>query len=110
MEITRIAIRPVEMKKVKALASITIDDVFVIHDLRVVQGDRGFFVAMPSRKLPNGTHRDIAHPINSETRELIQARVLEEFEERDNVPSESRATPELPATPKSPEWQPMTNR
>ena len=79
MKITKIAIRPVEMNKVKALASITIDDEFVIHDLRVVEGERGFFVAMPSRKLPNGTHRDIAHPINSETRDLIQALVLEEF-------------------------------
>ncbi|MCK4267198.1 MAG: septation regulator SpoVG [Actinomycetia bacterium] len=101
MRITRIAIRPVEMKKVKALASITIDDVFVIHDLRVVQGDRGFFVAMPSRKLPNGTHRDIAHPINSETRELIQAKVLEEFDQNDI---------EAPEAPEAPEWQPQTNR
>lgn len=98
MRITRIAIRPVEMKKVKALASITIDDVFVIHDLRVVQGDRGFFVAMPSRKLPNGTHRDIAHPINSETRELIQAKVLEEFDQNDIE------------APEVAEWQPQTNR
>ena len=89
------------MKKVKALASITIDDVFVIHDLRVVQGDRGFFVAMPSRKLPNGTHRDIAHPINSETRELIQTRVLEEFDQNDI---------EAPEAPEAPEWQPQTNR
>lgn len=79
MNITKIAIRPVEMNKVKALASITIDDVFVIHDLRVVEGDRGYFVAMPSRKLPNGTHRDIAHPINTETRESIQDRVLDEY-------------------------------
>lgn len=79
MKITKIAIRPVEMNKVKALASITIDDEFVVHDLRVVEGERGFFVAMPSRKLPNGTHRDIAHPIKGETRELIQAQVLEEF-------------------------------
>ncbi len=79
MKITKIAIRPVDMNKVKALASITIDDVFVIHDLRVVEGDRGFFVAMPSRKLPNGSHRDIAHPINTETRESIQDRILAEY-------------------------------
>jgi stage V sporulation protein G len=79
MNITKIAIRPVDMNKVKALASITIDDVFVVHDLRVVEGDRGFFVAMPSRKLPNGTHRDIAHPINTETRESIQDQVLQEY-------------------------------
>ena len=110
MRITRIAIRPVEMKKVKALASITIDDVFVIHDLRVVQGDRGFFVAMPSRKLPNGTHRDIAHPINSETRELIQTRVLEEFDQNDIEAPEAPEAPETPETPETAEWQPQTNR
>lgn len=79
MKITRVAIRPVEMNKVKALASITIDDEFVIHDLRIVKGERGFFVAMPSRKLPNGSHRDIAHPINTSTREQIQVAVLAEF-------------------------------
>ncbi|MDP1809176.1 MAG: septation regulator SpoVG [Actinomycetota bacterium] len=88
MKITKIAIRPVEMNKVKALASITIDDEFVVHDLRVVEGERGFFVAMPSRKLPNGTHRDIAHPINSETRDLIQAQVLEEFGQQNLLETE----------------------
>lgn len=79
MKITKIALRPVEMNKVKALASITIDDVFVVHDLRVVEGEKGFFVAMPSRKLPNGSHKDIAHPITSETREEIQSLVLEQY-------------------------------
>ncbi len=89
MNITRVDIRPVEMNKVKALASITIDDVFVIHDLRVVEGDRGFFVAMPSRKLPNGNHRDIAHPINSETREAIQDKVLEHFKNHEEAGDEA---------------------
>ena len=65
MEITKVSIRPVEMNKVKAIASITIDDQFVVHDLRVVEGDKGLFVAMPSRKLPNGDFRDIAHPARS---------------------------------------------
>jgi stage V sporulation protein G len=83
MRITKITIRPVEMNKVKALASITIDDEFVVHDLRVVEGERGFFVAMPSRKLPNGSHRDIAHPVNTETREHIQTEVLEEYQRQD---------------------------
>jgi stage V sporulation protein G len=77
------------MNKVKALASITIDDEFVVHDLRIVEGTRGFFVAMPSRKLPNGSHRDIAHPITSATREKIQEIVLEEYQ---NLPSPSEAT------------------
>lgn len=80
MEITKVNIRQVEMNKVKAMASITIDEQFVVHDLRVVEGERGFFVAMPSRKLPNGEYRDIAHPINTETREMVQAAVLSEFE------------------------------
>lgn len=80
MEITKVAVRPVEMNKVKAVASITIDDEFVVHDLRVVEGEKGFFVAMPSRKLPNGEYRDVAHPINTETRERLQAAVIQEFE------------------------------
>lgn len=81
MNITRVSIRPVDMKSVKALASITIDDEFVIHDLRIVKGEHGYFVAMPSRKLPNGEHKDIAHPICPECRDAIQFAVLEKFGE-----------------------------
>ncbi len=80
MKITKIVVRPVEMNKVQAIASITFDEELVIHNLRVVQGDRGLFVAMPSRKLPNGEYRDVAHPINVETRERIQKAILDEFE------------------------------
>lgn len=79
MNITKVSIRQVDMNKVKAIASITIDDDFVVHDLRVVEGERGLFVAMPSRKLPSGNFRDVAHPINSETREMVQNVVLEEY-------------------------------
>lgn len=79
MNITKVVVRPVEMNKVCAVASITIDDQFVVHDLRVVDGDKGLFVAMPSRKLPNGEYRDVAHPINTQTREMLQATVLAEF-------------------------------
>lgn len=79
MNITRVAIRPVDMNKVKAVASITIDDEFVVHDLRVVDGDKGLFVAMPSRKLPSGEFRDVAHPISTETREKVQEAVLVEY-------------------------------
>ena len=71
--------REIDMNMVKGIASIILDDCFVIHDLRVVDGDRGYFVAMPSRKLPNGDFKDIAHPLNSETREKIQEAVLREF-------------------------------
>ena len=79
MEITRVTVREIDMNMVKGIASIILDDCFVIHDLRVVDGDRGYFVAMPSRKLPNGDFKDIAHPLNSETREKIQEAVLREF-------------------------------
>jgi stage V sporulation protein G len=81
MKITKVSVRPVAMNKVRALASITIDDEFVIHDLRVVEGKRGFFVAMPSRKLPNGEYKDVAHPINTTTREIVQKMVLAKFEQ-----------------------------
>jgi len=79
MNITKVTLRPVSMNKVCAIASIVIDDAFVIHDLRVVNGDKGLFVAMPSRKLPNGEFRDICHPINAESRERLQEAVLEQF-------------------------------
>ena len=79
MEITRVTVREIDMNMVKGIASIILDDCFVIHDLRVVDGDRGYFVAMPSRKLPNGDFKDIAHPLNSDTREKIQEAVLREF-------------------------------
>ena len=79
MEITRVKVRLVDMSKVRGLASITIDDEFVVHDLRVVDGDGGLFVAMPSRKIPNGTFRDVAHPINTATRQTIQEAVIEEY-------------------------------
>lgn len=81
MDITKVTLRPVAMNKVCAIASIVIDDQFVIHDLRVVNGDKGLFVAMPSRKLPNGEFRDICHPINTEARNRIQQAVLAQFEE-----------------------------
>lgn len=80
MQITKVTLRPVAMNKVVAIASIVIDDCFVIHDLRVVNGDKGLFVAMPSRKLPNGDFRDICHPINTDARNGIQEAVLAQFQ------------------------------
>ena len=79
MQITKVTLRSVAMNKVCAIASIVIDDCFVIHDLRVVNGDKGLFVAMPSRKLPNGDFRDICHPINTDSRNEIQRAVLDQF-------------------------------
>lgn len=80
MEVSKVSLRTVEKDRVKAIASITFDDEFVVHGLRVVDGEKGLFVAMPSRKLPSGKYRDIAHPINTSMRERMQAAVLDEFE------------------------------
>ena len=81
MIITDVRIRKINTEgRMKAIVSITIDDELVIHDVRVVDGNNGLFVAMPSRKTPEGEFRDIAHPINSETREKLQEAVLEAYE------------------------------
>jgi stage V sporulation protein G len=80
MEVTKVSLRAVAMNKVCAIASVVLDDAFVVHDLRVVNGEKGLFVAMPSRKLPNGDFRDICHPINAEARQQIQDAVLTQFE------------------------------
>ena len=65
----------------KAVVSITIDEEFVVHDIKVIEGEKGLFIAMPSRKAADGEYRDIAHPINSETREQIQKLILEKYQE-----------------------------
>lgn len=84
MNITDIRIRNVEKAgKMKAVASITIDDEFVIHDIKIIEGDKGMFIAMPSRKAADGEYKDIAHPIKSETREEMQRRILEQFSLQD---------------------------
>lgn len=81
MNITDVRLKKVNTDgKMKAIASITIDDAFVVRDIRVIEGQNGLFVAMPSRKTPDGEFRDIAHPITSETRELIQGAILKEYE------------------------------
>lgn len=81
MTITNTRIRKVESDgKMKAVVSITIDDEFAIHDIKVIEGDKGLFIAMPSRKAKDGEYRDIAHPINSQTREAIQKIILDSYE------------------------------
>ena len=74
--------------KMKAVVSITIDDEFVVHDIKVIDGEKGLFIAMPSRKASDGEYRDIAHPINSETRDRIQKNILEEYEKALEEPEE----------------------
>ena len=80
MKITNVRVRTVEKEgRMKAIASITLDDSVVIHDIRIIEGTEGLFVAMPSRRLPTGEFRDIAHPINGETRVSFEQAILAEY-------------------------------
>ena len=82
MNITDVRIRKVQTEgKMRAVASITFDDEFVVHDVRVIEGQNGLFVAMPSRKTPEGEFRDVAHPITSVAREMIQNAVLKAYKD-----------------------------
>ena len=82
MQITDIRIRSVEKEgKMKAVVSITIDDEFVVHDIKIIEGEKGMFIAMPSRKAADGEYRDIAHPINTATRERLQSMILSKYQE-----------------------------
>ena len=81
MQITDVRIIKVAKEgKMKAVVSITIDNEFVVHDIKVIEGEKGLFIAMPSRKAADGEYRDIAHPINSDTRNMIQTLILEQYE------------------------------
>ena len=85
MEITDVRIRKIATEgKMKAIVSITFDNEFVVHDIKVIEGQSGLFIAMPSRKTPDGEFKDIAHPINTETREKIQSAILNEYEKVKN--------------------------
>ena len=82
MNITDVRVRKVAKEgKMKAVVSITIDDEFVVHDIKVIEGEKGLFIAMPSRKATDGEYRDIAHPINSATRDRIQRIILDKYDE-----------------------------
>ena len=82
MQITDVRIRKVAKEgKMKAVVSITIDNEFVVHDIKVIEGEKGLFIAMPSRKAADGEYRDIAHPINSEVRERVQSEILRKYQE-----------------------------
>lgn len=81
MEITEIRVTLRNEDKLKGFANVTFDHAFVIRGLKIIQGVDGFFVSMPSRKRPDGSHQDIAHPVNQEMRELLERRVLEAYEQ-----------------------------
>ncbi len=82
MQITDVRIRKVDKEgKMKAVVSITIDNEFVVHDIKIIEGDKGLFIAMPSRKANDGEYRDVAHPISSSTREMLSNLILSRYQE-----------------------------
>jgi len=90
MDITQVKVFPVEEEKLKAYVSIVLDDCFLVSDLKVIHGPNGLFISMPSKRKKNGEFKDIAHPLNRETRERMERRILEEYE-RAKTPGEAAA-------------------
>jgi stage V sporulation protein G len=100
MNITQVKVFPVTEEKLKAYVSIVLDDCFLVSDLKVIQGPNGLFISMPSKRKKNGDFKDIAHPLNRETRERMEKRILEEYERaRLAAPA---ATPVPIASPSAP--------
>jgi len=96
MEITDVRIRKIDVEgKMKAVVSVTFDNEFVVHDIKVIESQNGLFIAMPSRKTPDGEFKDIAHPINAPTREKIQTAILEKYESMTVEAMEEEKQPEV---------------
>ena len=91
MEITSVKIRKVEREnsRMKGIASVVVDNAIAIHDIRIIEGDNGLFIAMPSRKTPTGEYRDIAHPISQEVRTMFEKEILDAYEKADDVQTSS---------------------
>lgn len=90
MQITDVRVRKITKEgKMKAIVSITLDDEFVVHDIKVIEGEKGLFIAMPSKKATDGEYRDIAHPINSNTRDMLQNLILDCYAKALESPSEA---------------------
>ena len=101
MEITQVRVFPVDEEKLKAFASIIFDDCFVVSDIKLIQGNHGMFISMPSKKKRNGTFRDIAHPLNNQTRQMIEDQILSRYHElvggdisEEDLPVGAQVTPE----------------
>jgi len=102
MEITEVVIRPVTDERLKAYVSMTLDNALVIKDIKIVEGQNGLFVSMPSRRRKNGKYQDIAHPINTEFRKQVETRIFDEYRViiGDEIPAERELSerPESPVT------------
>ena len=86
MQITDVRLRKVNSEnRMKAVASVTFDNEFAVHDIKVIESQNGLFIAMPSRKYPDGEYRDVAHPINGETRKLFEDAIIEEYNNTEDV-------------------------
>src|SRR5699024_464135 len=109
MKITDVRLRKVNNQdtRMKALVSVTFDDAFVVHDLRVIDGNNGLFVAMPSKRTPDGEFRDIAHPINTEMRQHVQEEVMRVYEETEDP--EEKVEPTVESDPSESEEGPVTD-
>lgn len=90
MEITEIRVTLRDEERLRGFANVTFDNAFVVRGMKIIQGNNGYFVAMPSRKRPNGTHQDIAHPVNSDMRRLIEKSVLEAYEAELKAPGANK--------------------
>lgn len=90
MTVTDVKVFPVAEDKLKAFASVVFDDCFVVSDIKIIQGEHGLFVSMPSKRRKNGSFRDVAHPLNSDTRRMIEERIIEKY--RESVASGVEAT------------------
>ena len=91
MQVTSVSVRKIEKEgsRMKGIASIVLDDSFAVHDIRIIQGDKGLFIAMPSRKTATGGYRDIAHPINPDVRKMLEDAIIEEYNNTEYIPAES---------------------
>ena len=89
MKITSVNVRKIDKEgsRMKGIASVLLDDSFAVHDIRIIEGDNGLFIAMPSRKTATGGYRDIAHPINPEVRKMIEDAILEAYENAEEAPA-----------------------
>ena len=94
MQVTSVSVRKIEKEgsRMKGIASIVLDDSFAVHDIRIIQGDKGLFIAMPSRKTATGGYRDIAHPINPDVRKMLEDAIIEEYNNTEDAPAAEATT------------------